>query len=143
MAIMVPHTPPRYLLTRIVVPAAILCGLVQNLWGQIPDRSLEPTRIMLNLTATPAVSMAVNWQTATPVSGASVEFALATDGTEFRKPATTLSAKTETRHVPGGLDVTFCSAVIEGLRPATAYVYRVGSKGAWSSWNQFRTADDR
>ena len=43
----------------------------------------EPDRVILNLTESPETSFAVNWRTDTTILAGTVEWALATAGTEF------------------------------------------------------------
>ncbi len=113
------------------------------LFTQIKVEKEEPHRIMLNLTATPATSMAVTWRTFKPVDDAVVEFTVATDGPAFKDQTLSVPAVRTPWNDEDGPDATWYSATLAGLRPATTYVYRVGAKGAWSEWNQFRTASDR
>lgn len=128
----------RSVATIIALVCASFAGMAQS---ELPkDR---PHRIMLNLTAAPATSMAITWRTLDHVKDAVVEFARATDGTTFKdQTATTAANITPWRHKDGP-NATWYSAVITGLSPATAYVYRIGAKDAWNEWNQFRTADDK
>lgn len=107
------------------------------------QKDVRPERIMLNLTASPATSMAVTWRTLEQIKDARVEYAVATDGTTFKDHTTKVAALiTPWRHKDGP-NATWYSAVMTGLNPVTAYVYRVGSDDGWSEWNQFRSADDK
>src|SRR5688572_26792034 len=45
--------------------------------------SREPDRVILNLTENPETSIAVNWRTDTTVLAGTIEWAIATPGTEF------------------------------------------------------------
>lgn len=121
------------------------------LWALLPFTAFaqteipkdRPHRILLNLTASPSTSMAITWRTLEPVRGAVVEYAEATDGPAF-KDATTSVPVTMTPWVrKDGPDATWYSIVLTNLKPSTVYIYRVGAKGAWSEWNQFRTASDK
>ncbi len=104
--------------------------------------SPQPDRIILTVTADPATSMAVTWRTDTSVQRAYAEIAEDDDGPEFDKKARRLEALTETYATNLGPAHTH-SVTFQGLRPATAYVYRVGDGKRWSEWIPFRTAGER
>lgn len=122
----------------LIVVAVFLCATLG-----MAQKDVRPERIMLNLTASPATSMAVTWRTLEQIKDARVEYAVATDGTTFKDHTTKVAALiTPWRHKDGP-NATWYSAVMTGLNPVTAYVYRVGSDDGWSEWNQFRSADDK
>lgn len=99
-----------------------------------------PQRVILNLTATPATSMAVTWRTLEHHDSAAAEFTEATPGPAFAKSARKVGAVTTA--LAGKKDVVYtqCSVVLSGLAPQTTYIYRVGHDSVWSEWNQFTTA---
>ncbi len=101
-----------------------------------------PQRIVLNLTATPATSMAVTWRTGALVPDPAVEVTEAGDGTDFQGTAAIVEAVSERVAIDS---VTFAyhhSVILTGLRPNTLYAYRVGGDTVWSEWNQFTTANN-
>jgi len=123
---------PRTLLLALAA-GAILGGA----WLRAADL---PERVILNLTAQPATSIAVTWRTTGEHAGAAAEFAGATDTAEFAKAAKKIPAHAE-RFVTDKKDVVYhYSVVIDGLVPGTRYAYRVGHDAAQSEWNQFETA---
>jgi len=103
--------------------------------------SVYPDRIIINLTATPQSSVAVNWRTDISQNTGWVQFAPATAGTQFLQQVDSVAAQTETLTVsyPGEPDVAanYHSAVMTGLQPGRSYVYRVGSGKYRSEWFQF------
>ena len=109
----------------------------------IAPATVQPERIVLNLTANPAHEMAVTWRTASGVGG-QVEFAAAPDGPDFIARAVRVTATTDNATLAvresAEFRAAYHSAVLTGLKPATVYVYRVGSGQNWSEWLQFRTA---
>jgi hypothetical protein len=105
------------------------------------DEHPKPQRIILNLTETPATSMAVTWRMPCTSANPVVEYAVATPGPEFAKKVKKMPAAGEMLNVPLQPEALHCSAVLRDLVPATRYVYRVGSDSCWSEWNQFSTAD--
>jgi 3',5'-cyclic AMP phosphodiesterase CpdA len=99
-----------------------------------------PERIILNLTAQPATSMAVTWRTAGPHPDAAVELAPATDTAAFAGQTRLVRARSTPLTTDRGAVVHHHSAILDGLQPATRYAYRVGHTREWSEWNQFATA---
>jgi len=112
--------------------------------------SSTPDRIIANLTADAAHSLAVNWRTDQQVSNGVIEIALATDGPEFllrnveKINATSQKFENQNRNEPL-VKATYHSAVVHNLKPNTIYVYRVGNgskdNGYWSEWFQYKTAN--
>ncbi|MBI5688958.1 MAG: metallophosphoesterase family protein [Verrucomicrobia bacterium] len=100
----------------------------------------QPERLILNLTAQPATSIAITWRTSGPHPDARVEIAVATDTAEFAQQARTVPARSEVFAPDRGAPVHHHSALLDGLTPATRYAYRVGHAKEWSEWNQFETA---
>lgn len=99
-----------------------------------------PQRILLSLTATPTESMAVTWRTNEKLDTPQVQFAIASDLTDFEDSAASIEAKTE-KVETGKAEVFHYSAEIKGLIPSQQYVYRVGGDSVWSEWNHFNTAN--
>jgi len=99
-----------------------------------------PQRIILNLTANPANSMAVTWQAEDSFPNSAIQYSLATPWIEYEKQAVTLPATVQ-KFETGDQRVDFhYSAVMDNLAPNTTYIYRVGHDSVWSEWNQFVTA---
>lgn len=104
----------------------------------------RPERLILNPTEDPAHGFAVTWRMADNVTRAVVEYAEATPGPQFQNAVLTVVARTElVQFAPrNGVPVsaTAHSAVVEGLKPETLYVFRVGDGQSFSPWRQVRTA---
>lgn len=115
------------LLLLVLIAATALAG------GDVPQR------VILNLTASPATSIAVTWRTAEQ-HDAAVEYANATPGPLFEKATRRVGALST--QLPGKDTIVYTqsSAVLTGLTPKTTYIYRVGHDSVWSEWNQFTTA---
>ncbi|WP_268224369.1 purple acid phosphatase family protein [Sinomicrobium oceani] len=118
--------------------------------------SKVPDRIIANIPQDPSTHLAVNWRTNQQIDTAYIEVALATDGPEFqlgeiiRVKALTESFenKHEKHHEPL-VKANYHSATVSGLKPATTYVYRVGTdtypddkSALWSEWFQYTTASN-
>lgn len=105
--------------------------------------TVQPERIVLNLTPDPTTEMAVTWRSA-PGSAGVVQYARATSSPDFVKAPMTLSATTDDATLPvrenPAFRAAYHSAVLKGLEPGTVYAYRVGDGAHWSEWFQFRTA---
>ncbi len=99
-----------------------------------------PGRIVLNVTAEPATSMAVTWRTAATVPDPAVQVAEAGDWTDFQGSAATVQAVSEKVSLDSITAVYHHSVILTGLRPGTLYAYRVGGDSVWSEWNHFTTA---
>ncbi|WPP50447.1 purple acid phosphatase family protein [Catalinimonas niigatensis] len=107
--------------------------------------SATPDRIILNLTADPLTSVAVNWRTDTTKSSSFVEVAEATHGPQFIANVRSIKATTEQLEVavPDEPTVTahYHAAVMDQLETGKKYVYRVGEGEQWSEWFQFDMPD--
>ena len=103
-------------------------------------QSTTPTRVMLNLTAEPSTSQAVNWRTDTSIDQPVVQVAPATSHPGFGQASVSITASSESVTIGKGKTVYHHAAVMTNLTPATRYAYRVGDGQHWSDWNQFRTA---
>lgn len=109
--------------------------------------SAYPDRIILNLTADPLSSVAVNWRTDTTAALGEVEIAEATDGPQFVSQSRKIKATTEMLEVavPDEPKVIahYHAAVIDQLEAGKKYVYRVGEGDRWSEWFQFEIPDPK
>jgi phosphodiesterase/alkaline phosphatase D-like protein len=129
----------RHLLHR-VLGLLLFCAL--TIEAQTITNASAPQRIVLNLTANPATSMAVTWRTDAFVPDAVVQVAVASDWTDFQKNAVNVTSVSSKVSVDSGNVAYYHSAVLTGLRANTIYAYRVGGGKIWSEWNQFTTACD-
>ena len=102
-----------------------------------------PGRILLNLTATPARSMAVTWRTAAEVNNARAQITAATDSAITATTARSYPATSFAAQSGGSQSGIHHSVIFESLLPGTKYAYRVGHDSAWSEWSQFTTADEQ
>lgn len=145
----------QYLLTMAIIAAFLGCSSdkpVQNMIVYTPDATGLPTnhlfptsspdRIILNLTADPSHSVAVNWRTDTAVVESVVQVAEATHASEFVKLARSITGEREMLIHKSENDpevaATYHSAIIDQLQPGKKYVYRVGSDAGWSEWFQIQ-----
>ncbi|WP_276166405.1 purple acid phosphatase family protein [Zobellia alginiliquefaciens] len=110
--------------------------------------SKVPDRIIVNLTADPSHSFAVNWRTEQSVDTAYIEVALESHGPEIRIPgvARRIVAKTELfeneniRDKEALVKAAYHSVLVDKLEPGKVYAYRVGfgemNDSTWSEWFQ-------
>ncbi|CAM4241564.1 metallophosphoesterase family protein [Zobellia roscoffensis] len=110
--------------------------------------SKVPDRIIVNLTADPSHSFAVNWRTEQSVDTAYIEVALESHGPEIRIPgvARRIVAKTELfeneniRDKEALVKAAYHSVLVDKLEPDKVYAYRVGfgemNDSTWSEWFQ-------
>lgn len=106
--------------------------------------SENPEQICLTWPGDPRNTIAVQWRTATSVPDGALQ---------FREKAAEESATASVKVAPKVFEDKLLSndklnhrytAVLRDLKPATSYVYRVGSsqKSLWSEWTEFTTAPD-
>ncbi len=98
-----------------------------------------PDRIVLNPGADPASEMAVSWRTDMAGGQTQAEIAEMRPSPGFGATAQTVTGVSFATNSENGAarqhQVRF-----SGLKPDTAYAYRVKGAAGWSEWNQFRTA---
>ena len=99
-----------------------------------------PDRIVLNLTPSPATSVAVNWRTSLPAENSYVQVAEADPGPDLEASARVVTGSSE-RFMSDQSGARYHSAVMDGLQSGTQYAYRVGDSTHWSEWNHFTTAE--
>jgi len=109
-------------------------------FSQKYTKPTTPQRIILNLTESPASSMAVTWRTMGEVNVPQIRFAETTDWREIDSTFLTVEAKPEKVIIDSTTFAYHYSAVIKDLKPNTTYSYKVGSGKDWSEWCQFTTA---
>lgn len=124
----------KFISITILLSVAFFNGVAQNIQPKTPQR------ILLSITATPTESMAVTWRTAERVNNPQVQFAKATDWTDFKDSVQIIEAKPEKISIDSTCTVFHYTAKIKGLNAAAQYIYRVGGNPVWSEWNQFTIA---
>lgn len=131
----------RALLAPAVLAPALLSGAAPS--APPPAPGSMPTRLILGLSDDPAHTQPVTWRTEIRADAPQAQFAPASADPAFEKSAATVQATSEQDVLPDGKSVTHYATTFTGLRPDTAYCYRVGDGKAWSEWNIFRTASDK
>lgn len=112
-------------------------------WGASPAAEFAPQRTILGWTGDPAHTIAVTWRTEKPTETPQVQFALSSANPEFVNSSATLPATAASLDTSTGKTVGTYRANIEGLKPETRYLYRVGDGKNWGEWNSIRTASDK
>ena len=102
--------------------------------------SSMPDRIILNVTADPSTSMAVNWRTSDSVTESFAEIAIASADPRFTDDVKRIKAKSEKLEWEDTPTAYYHSMVFDNLTPNTKYAYRVGQGDQWSEWIHFNTA---
>ena len=98
-----------------------------------------PSRVALNWSDDPTVSVSVTWRTSTEIEAAYAEIAVADASANFTTWRTQVTAKTE-KWSQNTYSAHFHSVTFSDLKPDTLYAYRGWSEKIWSAWYQFRTA---
>ena len=101
--------------------------------------SAEPDRIVLNITANPATSMAVTWRTDTSVSE-SIALISKNLSTVFLADSAKETRGTFIDVTGDGVIGRFHSVIFTGLMPETVYAYCLGSGTDVTEWFTFTTA---
>ena len=112
-------------------------------WGTAPTAESTPQRVILGWTGDPARSQTVTWRTDKRVETPQVQLAPASANPEFIKDAATVPAKAGSLDIGNGKMVGAYRANLEGLKPGTRYLYRVGDGRNWGEWYEFHTASDQ
>ena len=124
------------LLSLLVIP-------VTSCEAGTPFNRQFPERVVLNVTADPTHSMAVNWRTAQLVAEPAVQLALAIDAPQLESNVIQIKAEVTPLQIKGDSGVFQYAAIMTGLQPKTIYAYRVGNAKHWSEWSQFKTAAEQ
>lgn len=135
MSSLVPEVPTptkRTTTRRRTAAVAVVVAAVVAVGGQTvtAQAAAPPDRITLSPTATPSVSQTVTWRTGTDVASVAQH--------EPVSGGTVVTTTGSTTGEAGG--ATYHRATLDGLRPGTAYRYRVGDGETWSAWAEFTTA---
>ncbi len=128
-------------LTGIMV---VLCSLIRAQHAGVNPYPPGPfpDRVILNVTPNPSESLAVNWRTHDRIASGIAEIKEATANPAAPTKVIKVMAKTTT--VPHrGIVANYHSAVFDGLKAQTRYMYRVGSGDFWSEWVHVKTAAHR
>ena len=112
-------------------------------WGDAPSAEFAPQRVILGWTGDPAHTQAVTWRTAKLAETPQVQFAPSSANPEFVAGAITAQAKSASLDIGNGQTVATYRANLQGLKPDTRYLYRVGDGKNWGEWNGFHTASDQ
>jgi hypothetical protein len=109
------------------------------------DSALIPNQIALAMTSEPTTSININWTTIDTTPTDPVVMVWPANSRE--SGAMEFDAQVETRtvdssNISGVTAKNFYSAAITGLKPNTAYCYRVGTAGEMSEAGSFETAPD-
>lgn len=124
----------------LAAPAPMVMAGVQDAAPAFPER------VIVNLTAEPATSLAFTWRTPRDAAGQGfIEYAPLGPGPDFARHAVRLPAQREAADFvtrdDGPVSADYYSVVLSGLTPSAEYAYRVGREGAWSPWRRTRTAE--
>jgi 3',5'-cyclic AMP phosphodiesterase CpdA len=116
-----------------------LAALLAIVWAGAQGGGPAPDRIVLCPTADPSTGVNVTWRGPAGLSSASAEIAEETGSPTVGSAARTVSAAPVELDL-GSTKVNHFNASFTGLKPDTAYAYRVANGKSWSEWFTFRTA---
>jgi len=112
-------------------------------WGKPPAAEFAPQRVMLGWLGDPAHTQAITWRTEKLAETPQVQFALGSANPDFISNATAVPAKSSALSIGTDKTVSSYRANLQGLKPATRYLYRVGDGRNWGEWNGFQTASEQ
>ncbi len=98
-----------------------------------------PDRIILSPGGDPATQMGVSWRTDMAATDTIAELAELVPAPNFGLRAATVTGENVTALSENG-EARYHKARFAGLKPGTAYAYRVKGSAGFSEWHQFRTA---
>jgi predicted phosphodiesterase len=102
----------------------------------------QPKNMSLEMSVKPSVEQAVRWKTGTEVPKGVAQILIDNPSPDLKQNSKEIQAQSEVITI---YDTTFIfhRVVFSDLKPATAYIYRVGDgTGKWSEWIQFKTASE-
>lgn len=111
-------------------------------WGSAPALEFAPQRILRGWTGDPAHTQAITWRTERLASTPQIQYAVASANPDFIRDASTVPAQSASLEIGDGKTVAVYRANVEGMKPHTHYLYRVGDGQNWSEWNGFHTATE-
>ncbi len=120
----------------------LLAFLAATAAAQEKPAGKDPDCVMLSIGIDPATSASVTWRTAPGDTASIAQIAPSALGLAIQKEYKTVQGT----HAWWASDATYAMGHkihFTGLKPATAYSYRVGNGTQWSEWFQFRTASDK
>lgn len=98
----------------------------------------EPDHITLTWSQDPLTSQTITWRTAPSVVQGMVQFAPSSDKINFANSAKTVNASVRKLTTDLG-EMNLHTVILQGLKPGTTYVYRVGDGSRWSDLHTFTT----
>ncbi len=111
-----------------------------------PEHLYKPTpipdRICTSLPQDPTTGFSVTWRTDVSATEGLAEIALAEGGPDFTSKAKQINGRTQAFKSNLG-KALYHQVDFTDLKPATRYLYRVGSGTHWSEWIQFQTASSK
>ena len=144
------NTRPQHLTCILVFAASTLLLPAQEpaakpaprKWGNAPAAEFTPHRVMLGWTGDPAHTQSITWRTDSRAATPQAQYAVASAHPDFVKSAVTVAATSGSLEIGNGASVSTYRVTLEGLRPGTRYLYRLGDGRNWGEWSAFHTAAD-
>jgi len=100
----------------------------------------KPDQVCLTWSADPGTTQTVQWRTSPKAKNGLVQFReKSADKNQYVEKTATEQDLEDQGTTNDPVNHRF-TAVLDGLKPATAYTYRVGGDGGWSDWFDFTTA---
>jgi 3',5'-cyclic AMP phosphodiesterase CpdA len=123
----------------LLIVVLLLWSCTDNNQSMYGKSSIYPDRIMLNMPGDPATVRAVTWRTSVNNRNSIAQYAVATGFVPDTSEIVTVKGQVTNRHL-GVKPYKNHLVVLDGLKPLTRYVYRLGDGKNWSEWIQFKTS---
>lgn len=120
-----------------------LSGCLLTSQAQTSPQSQLPDRIMLTWSADPSTTQTVSWRSFNPSDKIIGQIVEEQSNPELETAALTVTGTQDLLKRETGASDVYRQVTFTDLKPGTIYAYRVGDGENWSSWNQFRTADQK
>ncbi|MBI5091195.1 MAG: metallophosphoesterase family protein [Candidatus Hydrogenedentes bacterium] len=105
----------------------------------------QPDQVCLTWSGDPRATQTIEWRTAPAVPDGWVQYREKADANNTPAEAEATLTSVNDRLLQNDQLIHRFTSVLHGLKPATAYQYRAGSKQQdhWSDWAEFTTAPDK
>lgn len=129
-----------HILFMVFLVISLLVGASTALLSTMPSNATYfPSHMTLTWTGDPRTTQTITWKTDVTTVAGQVQYAEAVDGNSFPHNAQTVAAEVEQFSTNLG-DMSIHSVTLNGLKPGTRYLYRVGDGAAWSEPHAFVTS---
>lgn len=131
---------PKTMLTVLFLVIVILLGTPSMLFSSVSlGATAIPDHVTLTWSGDPKTTQTITWRTSAATVNGQVQYAEATNARAFPERAINVTAGIASLNTNiGGMGIH--SVTLNGLKPGTRYIYRVGGADGWGEPHYFTTA---